>query len=342
MNGVLFVGNFLSGAHAHRHYCEDLTDHLADRDWNIVRTSDRTARFARLLDMMHVTWHRRRDYALAHVDVFSGPAFLWAEAVCFELARLDKPFVLTLHGGNLPIFAKRWPGRVRRLLAAAARVTSPSEYLARQLAHLAPPIEIVPNGLDVAHHPFRRRDGARPNLVWVRAFHTVYNPTLAVDALGDLLRDRPDTRLTMIGVDRDGSLQQVRDRAASLGVAHALELIPGVPKDQVPQYLDRGDIFLNTTDVDNAPLSVVEAMACGLCVITTNVGGIPDLVEHERDALLVPPRSPAAMADAVRRVLDDPDLAAKLSASARATSEDRDWARVVRRWDLLFHEVARG
>lgn len=340
MNGVLFVGNFLSGTHAHRHYCEDLTDHLAAHDWNIVRTSDRTGRISRLIDMMRVVWLRRNDYAVAHVDVFSGMAFLWAEAVCFELDRLHRPFVLTLHGGNLPAFATRWPSRVRRLLASAARVTSPSAYLARQLAHLGPSVEIVPNGVDVAHHPFRRREAVKPHLVWVRAFHAVYNPILAIDVLADLLRDRPDAHLTMIGVDRDGSLQQVRDRAESLRVSHAVDLIPGVPKDEVPNYLARADIFLNTTDIDNAPLSVVEAMACGLCVVTTNVGGIPDLLEDESDALLVPPRSASAMANAVRRILDEPTLAGRLSSEARSASEKRDWAEVVRRWQSLFHEVA--
>ena len=65
--------------------------------------------------------------------------------------------------------------------------------------------------------------------------------------------------------------------------------------------MNNGDIFLNTTGVDNAPVSVVEAMACGLCVVSTNVGGIPYLLEHEYDSLLVPSNDPAAMATAVRK-----------------------------------------
>lgn len=342
MNTVLFVGNFLSGSHAHRHYCEDLTDHLYARGWNIVRTSDRRERLARLADMMLVAWRRRRDYAAAHVDVFSGPAFFWAEAVCFELQRLGKPVVLTLHGGNLPTFARRWPTRVRRLLSAATRVTSPSPYLARQLANMATAIEVVPNGLDVARHPFRLRESVAPRLIWVRAFHAVYNPTLAIDVLAELLAIRPDASLTMIGVDRDGSLQRVRDRAAALGVTASVELIPGVAKEEVPRYLEHADIFLNTTDVDNAPLSVVEAMACGLCVVTTNVGGIPDLLDHGREALLVPPRARTQMVTAILRVLNEPGLAATLSRAARDHGEARDWPVVLQRWERLFDEVVRG
>src|SRR5262249_17533910 len=77
--------------------------------------------------------------------------------------------------------------------------------------------------------------------------------------------------------------------------------------------LDRGDIFLNTANVDNAPVVLLEAMACGLCVVSTNVGGIPRLVSDGREGLLVPPRDPEAMAAAVRRVLDEPGLGGGLS-----------------------------
>ncbi len=62
-----------------------------------------------------------------------------------------------------------------------------------------------------------------------------------------------------------------------------------VEKSEVPAWLAKGDIFLNTTNVDNTPVSVIEAQAAGLCVVSTNVGGIPFLLENGKDALLVPP-----------------------------------------------------
>ena len=101
---------------------------------------------------------------------------------------------------------------------------------------------------------------------------------------------------------------------------------PGrVPKAEVPQWLDRGDVFLNTTNVDNTPVSVIEAMACGLPVVSTAVGGVPYLIEHGKDGLLVPPSDARAMADAVRRLLKDPDLAEALARAARLKVEAWDW-----------------
>ena len=82
-------------------------------------------------------------------------------------------------------------------------------------------------------------------------------------------------------------------------------------------------------------------MACGLCIVSTDVGGIPYLLAAEEDALLVPPKAPEEMANAVRRILDQPALAESLSSCARRHAEQLDWAAVTPRWDRLLLSVAR-
>jgi glycosyltransferase involved in cell wall biosynthesis len=144
----------------------------------------------------------------------------------------------------------------------------------------------------------------------------------------------------MIGPDKDdGSLQAMQQIATGLGVAHRIGLPGRIPKAEVTDWMNRGDIFLNTTNVDNTPISVLEAMACGLCVVSTNVGGIPYLLEHEQDTLLVPSDDPAAMATAVRRLLTEPDLAERLSRNARQKAEQFDWSIVLPQWEALLISV---
>src|SRR5690606_12202159 len=119
-----------------------------------------------------------------------------------------------------------------------------------------------------------------------------------------LKRDFPEIHLLMIGPDKgDGSFQSFQLTVKSLGIETEVYCPGAVAKRDVPSWLNKGSIFLNTTNVDNTPISVMEAMACGLCIVSTNVGGIPYLLEHELDALLVPPDDPEAMAAAVRRIL---------------------------------------
>jgi glycosyltransferase involved in cell wall biosynthesis len=330
--GLLYVGNFLTGGH-NRSYCFDLASQLEHRGWRVTRTSSQVPRIARLFDMLRTAWTRRRDYDVVVVDVFSGAAFVWAEAVCFELRRLGKPYVLTLHGGRLPEFASLWPRRVRRLLRSATAVTAPSDFLRSQMRGYRDDIALVPNAVDASAFRFAVRMTARPRLIWVRAFHAMYNPGLAIDALAGISRRFPEATLTMIGPDKgDGSLAAARARAHDLGVAGRVTMVGHVEHAEVMRHLAKADIFINTTDVDNTPVSVLEAMATGLCVVTTAVGGLPYLVEDERSGLLVPPRDPAAMARAIERVLLDSAATERISRGARERACQHDWDRVLDQW----------
>jgi glycosyltransferase involved in cell wall biosynthesis len=294
----------------------------------------------RLLDMLGTAWRKRNEYQLASIDVFSGPAFLWAELVVDELRLLGKPYLFVLRGGNLPDFGRGNPGRVSRLLRSAAIVTAPSRYLQESMRPYRRDIRLLPNAIDLPAYPFRVRSNPAPHLVWLRAFHAIYNPNLAALLLAELVDEYPDVRLTMVGPDKgDGSLQGFERTVRAMDLEGRVELAGSVPKAQVPTWLDRGDIFINTTNFDNTPVSVIEAMACGLCVVSTNVGGIPYLLEHDRDALLVPPNDSKAMAGAVERILAEPGLAEKLTRNARQKAEQFDWQVTMPKWEALFDEA---
>ena len=145
----------------------------------------------------------------------------------------------------------------------------------------------------------------------------------------------------MIGPDKgDGSFQKTRDLSIRLGVQDKVEFPGRVAKKEVPSCLQKGDIFINTTNIDNTPVSVMEAMTCGLCVVSTNVGGIPFLLEDGLDALLVPPSMPDAMSSAVRRILSEPDLAEQLSSHAHQRAAQFDWKIILPIWEYLLESTA--
>jgi glycosyltransferase involved in cell wall biosynthesis len=339
---VLLIGNFLSASVLTRAVGEDLATRLADRGYAVRTTSSLRPRVARLLDMIATVLRDRDRYDIAQVDLYSGPAFLYAEVVVGLLRLLRKPHVLTLHGGNLPAFGRRWPRRVGRLLRGATAVTTPSRYLLEWMRQYRSDIYLLPNAVDVSAYHFRVRERPRPRLVWLRAFHRMYNPMLAPAVAARISAGFPGAQLTMIGPDKeDGSQQDTERVAAAVQMRDRVAFAGAVQKREVPAWLDESDVFLNTTDVDNAPVSVVEAMAAGLCIVSTNVGGIPYLLEHEQDALLVPPRDEEAMARAVVRILTEPGLAARLSRNARAKAEQLDWAVILPKWEQLLASVAR-
>ena len=189
---VLLVGNFLSGAGMAPGVCEGLAERLSMRGWSVVTASRERGRLRRLLDIVRTVWSRRHAYDAAQVDVYSGPAFFWAEIAVFELRRLGRPHCLTLHGGNLPAFARRWPRRVRALLRGADAVTSPSGFLRQELRPFRGDIQLVPNPLEIERYPFRVRAEPRPRLVWLRSFHDIYNPLLGPRVVAALRAEFPD------------------------------------------------------------------------------------------------------------------------------------------------------
>jgi len=340
--GVLLIGNFLSASTGTRGVCEDLAAALKIAGWPVLSTSYRVSRFARLIDFLLTVLLQRNHYRVAQVDVYSGLAFLWAEVVCWALRTVRKPYILTLHGGNLPAFARKSGKRVRRLLRSSSAVTTPSAYLRQEMRHYRQDIIVIPNPVDLAKYSYRHRKHPTPNLIWLRAFHDIYNPSLAVRAVALLVQDFPSLRLLMIGPNKgDGSCEATKDLVVKLGVVKHIEFIGPVPKDETPNWLQRGDIFLNTTRVDNTPVSILEAMACGLCIVSTNVGGVPYVIQHDVDALLIPPDDALSMANAIRRILEQKGLAEKLCQNARRKVEQVDWKEIIPKWENLLTSVIR-
>ncbi len=328
--GALVIGNFLSSSALNECLCEELARRLSSIGWGVVTASDRLAKPARFADMVATAWRARERYGVAWVDVFSGHAFVWAEAVCWTLRRAGKPYVLMLRGGALPEFAERWPRRVRALLASATSVIVPSGYLFDRMRPYRSDLRLIPNALHVESYRFRLRSLPSPSLIWLRAFHRIYNPALAPAVVARLREDWPGVRLTMYGPDKhDGALEAARESARQLGVERLIHMPGAVPKSRVPDVLATGDIFLNTTDFDNVPVSVLEAMACGLCIVSTDAGGLRHLLQDGQDALLTPRGDAEAMAAAVRRILTEPGLAARLSSNARRKAETFDWTVVL-------------
>lgn len=322
---------------------EELASLLRSSGWRIFAASGKVSRPARILDMLGTAWWQRNRYQVAMVEVFSGRAWWWAWAVVCLLRLLNKPCVEVLHGGGLPRLADRRPGRVRRLLRSARAVATPSPYMARAMSAYGRTVEVIPNGLHLSRYPFVAVREPRPRLVWLRAFHAMYRPWAAVEVLAHLVPEFPAARLVMLGPDRgDGSLHRTRATARDLGVEHRVQFPGGVPKEYVPWELSQHDIFLNTTTVESFGISMMEAAALGLCIVSTNAGAIPTLWRDGEEVLLVQPEDPAAMAAAVRRVLTEPGLAERLSRTARLKAERFDWHRVFPQWERLLHQAIEG
>ena len=328
---LLYLGNQLSKHGFNKTTIETLGLQLEQVGLTVFYASNKKSFQLRLLDMMWSVINYRKQVSYLLIDTYSTKAF-WYSFLCSQLARFfNIKYIPILHGGDLPNRLKKNPMLCRVLFSNAYKNVAPSGYLKQAFEKEGFKNVIhIPNTIEIEKYEFKLRTELTPNLLWVRAFASIYNPKMAVKVLQQLQEQYPSATLTMVGPDKDGSLQTTKDFAKSLGIT--VNFSGQLTKEEWWELASKHDIFINTTHFDNTPVSVMEAMALGLPVISTNVGGIPFLLTNEQNALLVPDNDITAMTNAVLDLLENKPKNNLLITNARTFIEQMDWKLVKQSW----------
>lgn len=328
---LLYLGNRLSKHGFNKTTIETLGLQLEQEGFAVFYASNKKSFPLRLLDMMWSVINYRKQVSYLLIDTYSTKAF-WYAFLCSQLARFfNIKYIPILHGGDLPNRLKKNPMFCRMLFSNAYKNVAPSDYLKQAFEKEGFKNVIhIPNTIEIEKYEFKLRTELTPNLLWVRAFASIYNPKMAVKVLQQLQEQYPSATLTMVGPDKDGSLQTTKDFAKSLGIT--VNFSGQLTKEEWWELASKHDIFINTTHFDNTPVSVMEAMALGLPVISTKVGGIPFLLANEQNALLVPDNDITAMTNAVLDLLENKPKNNLLITNARTFIEQMDWELVKQSW----------
>ncbi|RMD94615.1 MAG: glycosyltransferase family 1 protein [Calditrichaeota bacterium] len=337
MKTILYIGNHLSRGGAYPSVAESLAPYLLPEVQLRLVSHYRN----KPLRLAHMLWAVVRFGRKEHpvlIDTYSSLNF-WYALLCGIGCRLmGIPYYCVLHGGNLPDRLKRTPQFCRWLFGGARRLISPSGYLQDAFRKAGYEAEVIPNPIPIANYPFKLRDRVRPRLLWVRAFSVIYHPQMAIRVLHELVKDYPDAELCMVGPDKDGSMGKCKAMAEALGIAERVTFTGLLPKDEWIRLSADYDIFINTTNVDNMPVSVIEAMALGLPVVCTDAGGLPYLIKDDKTGLLVSVGDVGEMVARVTQLLDDPEVSARLSVAGRKQAEEFDMEKVAQLWKKLLTE----
>jgi glycosyltransferase involved in cell wall biosynthesis len=273
---------------------------------------------------------------IVHVFSASYFSFVLVPTPAILVARLfRKKVVLNYHSGEAEDHFTRWPSAVRTARLADAIVVQ-SDYLVRVLARFGLPATAVFNTIEVRDFPFRERAHLRPAFISNWNFESNYDVPCVLRAFARIQSVRPDATLVLAG---DGSKRPDVERLLAELNLRGVTMTGSVPTDRMPALYDAADVFLNGSVVDNMPLSILEAFACGLPVVTTDAGGIPDFVEDGRTALIVPRGDPGAIAAAALRLLDDDGLALRLSRGGSQESRKYTWEQGRDRWLAVYRRL---
>jgi len=285
---------------------------------------------------------RRHRYDVIHVHWPMPLALLgWAA----QRAR-RAPLVSTFYGVELrwvkgSLRALKW--LVRWAARRSDRVVAISTYTAAELRELADvPIEVIPYTTSLPDPPaLPRTVGGAPTVLFVGRLVERKGVNYLIEAMG-LLRDT--ARLVIVG---DGPERPKLEAAARrLGIADRIEFRGKVSSTELQAAYARAGAFVLPSvfdargDTEGLGVVALEAMNYGTPVVASRIGGIPDVVEDGVTGLLVPPGDAAALAAALRRLRDEPDLARKLGdAGRRRLREQFSWEAITARWEAVYSSL---
>jgi glycosyltransferase involved in cell wall biosynthesis len=263
--------------------------------------------------------------ALVHAHVAMRGSF-WRKALFLALGRaFGVPTVVHLHGSTFVEFYERECGPLRRRLVRATleratAVIALSESWRAYLARIVPAarVVVIPNMVDaaavqasIAQSGAERSSSGILFLGEIGRRKGIYD---LVCALAQVAAAHPQVRLVAGG---SGELEEVRRLARELGVERHLELPGWVAGEAKARLLAEAAIYVLPSHNENLPVSILEAMAAGLPVVSTRVGGIPDAVRHGTEGLLIAPGAREELAQCLLRLLQDSGLARSLGERGR-------------------------
>lgn len=292
----------------------------------------------RLFPYLLRLWRCAGRTDLLHVMANSGWSWHLFAAPAVWTGRLRGiPVILNYRGGEAEAFLERQSIWVRPTLRQAFAVIVPSAFLEGVFRRFGAVTEVVPNIIDVARfHPGPPRPATR-HIIVTRNLEDIYDIPTALRAFAAILNVHPDATLTVAGSGpRRSDLETL---CWSLGIASSVRFAGGLDNENIAELYRSADVVLNPSTADNMPISLLEAMASGVPIVSTNVGGIPFFLQDDGNALLVPPRDPAAMATAALRLLGDAHLAARLCAPGLDIILNFGWPSV---WGKLSGIYARA
>lgn len=336
---ILYLGNKLSAHGRTPTGIDALGPMLEQEGYTLYYSSDKLNKVQRLKDMLRTIRKRKNDVDIVLIDTYSTMAFHYAWICGWVCRRLGLKYIPILHGGDMPERLRRSPGLCNIFFGKSFANIVVSGYLQKHMQQKGYSCTLIPNSISSGDYTFRKRNELKPNLLWVRAFHKTYNPDMGIELVDKLVQQYPQVHLTMVGPEVDGSMAVAKTYTAQKGLDKHITFTGKLSKQEWTSLAQEADIFINTTNYDNLPVSVIEAMALGLPVVSTNVGGLPFLIKDSKTGFLVEPDDTPGMARAIKTLLNDSELAESMSVSARKHAEEFDWDFIKEKWHLLFSNI---
>lgn len=299
----------------------------------------------RLLPYLPGIWRLAARVDVIHLMANSGWSWQLFAAPVLWLSKLrGTPVVVNYRGGEARDYFQRSFRWVKPSLDKATAVAVPSGFLEEVFREFGQSTRVVPNIIDTTL--FKPASAACPeseparqtfDLVITRNLEPIYGIDVAIRALAKVRQTRCPARLLIAGSGPQES--ELKQLARDLGVAEEIRFVGRLERSEIVDLYASADAMINPAHVDNMPNSVLEALACGLPVISTRVGGVPYILTHEETGLLVADDDVDALAAAIIRLSGDESLRQRLRENGLAQIDQYTWPSVRNQWLQTYHDA---
>jgi glycosyltransferase involved in cell wall biosynthesis len=334
---ILFVGSYLSRKRGSHSIAEKVYEGLKNR-FQISLVSKQNNKLLRLLDIIVKTIFFRGDVAV--IDVFSDKAFFLAYISSKILSKKNKKIILVLHGGKLADFHQVNERYVESVLVRGNLILSPSKFLIKHFSKVGFEIRHLPNPVDLKNF---KQISIKKNrsILWVRAFDEIYNPQLAIMILHEVRKQHGDITLSMVGPDL-GLLNDCKMLITELGLEDSVKIYGSVSNYNLPKIYNEHLIYLNTTSFESFGVALIESAACGLPIVTTQVGEIPYIWENNFNALISESITSIELSKLITILLNNDNVYKKIKDNALILSKKYEKSKILNMWESILLEVARS
>ena len=328
---IVYFGNKISGYRKAKSVMETLIP-LLEQHYHVNSYSSYQNKAFKMADMLINFFIKGLRADVIIIDVYSTANFYFAVILSFLSHLFKIPYVLFLHGGNLPNRYARSTKLVNFTFKNAKSIIAPSNYLKSFFEDKGYDVKYIPNIINLEIYPFKQRTQLLPKLLYLRGFGKVYNPLMTVKAV-DILKDKfPLIELAMLGSDIDGTLDETNTLIQNLNLTQHIRILGKMAQGDWIKLSAGYDIMVSNPIIDNAPVSIIEGMALGLIIVSTDVGGITHLLKDKEDAVLVRSDAHEELAIQIDFLLNNPDFSHSLQLKARKKIEEFTWEKIKDKW----------
>lgn len=285
------------------------------------------------IGMMFRLLARGRHYDVFHIHCCSGWGFLPAVVGVIVGRRLKKRIVLTYHGGGAESFFTKHCRMVRYFLLRTDANIVLSGFLGKVFDQIKVPYHVIPNIIELDGSKFRNRSIIRPSFVSIRTLDPLYNIPCILRAFQIVKVQYPDATLTIVGDGRCRS--ELVQMVAEMNLQDVI-FTGRVDNSQIYYYLDRADIMLSAPHIDNMPVSVLEGFNAGILVISSNVGGVPYMIDDGVNGLLFKDDDSNELANKMLESIRNPEDTKVCIQNAHDCVKDYSWQNIKKKLYSLY------